>query len=149
MDYPPSQILRMLQLDLPGLEEKALGSQTIWLCLSCETCLARCPQEVDLPRIMDFLREESLRRGQAHPSAKRIISFHRAFLDSLEFTGRLFEVGLIADYKARQPQTAFQDVLMAPRLFFRGKLSLIPHLIPGRSAVARIFRKVRETESKK
>jgi len=149
MDYPPSQILRMLQLGLPGLEERALSSRAIWLCLACETCQARCPKEVDLPRIMDYLRQESLRRGLTHPDAKQIISFHRAFLDSLQYTGRLFEMGLIADYKARNPMSALQDVLVAPKMFLKGKLKPMPHLIKGRSQVAKIFDKARKKEKQK
>ena len=149
MDYPPSQILRMIQLGLPGLEEKALGSLSIWLCLACETCVARCPKEVDLPKIMDFLRQESLRRGLTHPTAKNIIKFHRAFLDPVKYTGRAFEVGLIADYKARNPISAFQDVLIAPQMFFKGKLSLAPHMIKGRGEIGRIFERAMKKESKK
>lgn len=149
MDYPPSLIVRMLQVDLPGFEEKALGSKTIWLCLACETCMARCPKEVDLPKIMDFLRQESLRRGLEHPDAKKIISFHKAFLDSLQYTGRLFEVGLVADYKARNPMTAFQDVLVAPKMFLKGKLKPFPHMIKGRAAIGKIFEKARKKETGK
>ena len=81
MDYPPSQLMRMLQLGFPQLEDKVLKSYTIWLCLTCETCIARCPQEVDIPKIMDFLRQESLHQKKSHPSARDIISFHKSFLD--------------------------------------------------------------------
>jgi len=149
MDYPPSQIIRMIQLGFPGLEEKALSSRTIWLCLTCETCQARCPKEVDLPKIMDFLRQESLRRGLAHPDAKKIISFHRAFLDSVEYTGRLFEMGLIVDYKIRNPGRAFQDVLVAPKMFLKGKLKPMPHLLKGRSNIGKIFQKAWQKEKNK
>jgi len=149
MDYPPSQVLRMIQLGLPELDERALKSLSIWLCLACETCVTRCPQEVDLPKIMDFLRQESLRRGLAHPEAKNIISFHKAFLDSLKYTGKLYELGLIADYKARNPRSALQDVLTAPKLFFRGKLNPIPHLVKGRKEIAKIFERAAKKESKK
>jgi len=140
MDFPPSQILRMLQLGFPTLEAKAIASLSIWLCLTCETCLSRCPQEVDLPKIMEFLREESLREKKFHPQAKEIIAFHRAFLDSVQAAGRLYEIGLIADYKARS-RHLFQDVLVAPKLFWRGKLKLFPHLIKDRSNISRIFSK--------
>jgi len=149
MDYAPNQIIRLLQLGIPELEKKALGSLSIWLCLTCETCVARCPKEVDLPKIMDFLRQESLKRGLAHPEAKNIIAFHKAFLDPVKYTGRAYEVGLIADYKARSPRSVFQDVLTAPKLFLRGKLNLFPHLIKGRSQVAKIFERAMKKENKK
>lgn len=58
MDLLPNQVIRLVQL---GLEE-ALASETIWLCASCLTCLSRCPKGVDLPRIMEALRQLALRK---------------------------------------------------------------------------------------
>lgn len=57
MDVLPSQVLRLAQL---GLEE-ALDAETIWICASCQTCLSRCPRGVDLPRVMEALRQIALR----------------------------------------------------------------------------------------
>jgi len=61
MDLLPSQVVRLAQL---GLEE-ALRCETIWICASCLTCVTRCPKGVDLPRLMEALRQVSLRRGEA------------------------------------------------------------------------------------
>ncbi|OHD65571.1 MAG: heterodisulfide reductase subunit C [Spirochaetes bacterium RBG_13_51_14] len=140
MDYTPSHILRLFQLGLDDYEDTILGAYSIWVCLNCETCYARCPQEVDIPRMMDFLRAESVRRKKVNPRAKDILSFYKTFLDSIHYTGRLYEVGLIAAYKARSFHL-LQDVLMAPRLFFLGKLKLFPHLIRNRKSLSRIFKK--------
>jgi heterodisulfide reductase subunit C2 len=140
MDLMPHQILRLLQLDLPGMEAEVLASVAIWLCLTCETCVSRCPQEVDLPKVMDRLREESRARDLAHPKAKDILAFHDAFLGSIERGGRLHEVGLIAAYKLKTMHL-LQDVAVAPKLMARGKLSALPHAIDGQDAVARIFAK--------
>ena len=57
MDHLPSQVLRMVQL---GIEE-VLETETIWICASCQTCLSRCPRGVDLPRVMEALRQIALR----------------------------------------------------------------------------------------
>jgi heterodisulfide reductase subunit C2 len=138
MDVPPSQILRLLQLGLPEMEAEALGAYSIWLCLTCETCASRCPQEVDIPRIMEHLRRESRRRGLMHPKANDILAFQRSFLDTVRHTGRLHEVGLIAAYKLRTGHL-LQDVAVAPKLFARGKLNILPHSIDDKAAVARIF----------
>lgn len=146
MDYAPNQILRMLQLGLPELEEEVLKAFSIWLCLTCETCAARCPKEVDLPRIMDYLRQQSLKRGLVHPKAKDILAFHEAFLASIRKGGRLHEVGLISSYKLRTLHL-FQDVLVAPKLFLRGKLKLLPHGIDGTAAVRRIFERTEPHEA--
>ena len=128
----------MLQTGTPGNLDKALGSMTIWLCLTCETCIARCPQEVDLPKVMDFLRQESLRLGMAHPDARDIIKFHKAFLDSILYTGRLHEMGLIVDYKARSLHL-MQDVLLAPWMVSKGKLHVLPETFKGRKQIRKIF----------
>jgi heterodisulfide reductase subunit C len=140
MDYPPSYVMRMLQTENPVLEEKILRSFTIWVCLTCEMCYSRCPMSIDIPKMMDFLREKSLKEGKTNPKAKEIIAFHKSFLDSIKYTGRLYEIGLLADYKARTFKI-LQDMALAPKMFFRGKLNIFPELIKGRSAVASIFTK--------
>jgi heterodisulfide reductase subunit C2 len=137
-EHPPSQLLRLLQLRDPALDERALRSLTIWLCLTCNTCSARCPQEVDLPKIMDFLRERSYHSQMVNPRARDIVSFHRAFLGAVRSTGRLFELGMIADYKRRSLKF-LQDVKLAPRLLIRGKLGLVPHRVKNRAELKRIF----------
>jgi len=42
---------------------------------------------------MEYLRQESLRRGLVHPKARDILAFHEAFLASIRRSGRLHEVG--------------------------------------------------------
>ena len=140
MDYPPSVILRMLQTEDPELEDKVLRSHTIWLCVTCEMCYGRCPMEIDIPRIMDYCREKSMKEGKVNPKAKNILRFHKAFLDCIEQTGRLYEVGLIVDYKVRALNMT-QDVMLAPKMISRGKLNIFPELIKGRKNIAGIFNK--------
>lgn len=140
MDNPPSVIMRHLQPESKVLEEKILRAESIWICVACETCAARCPMEIDIPGVIDFLREKSLSRKLANPKAKNIISFHRAFLDSIEQTGRLYELGLIADYKVRSLHLG-QDVALAPSMIAKGKLSFLPELIKGRKNMLSIFGK--------
>lgn len=147
MEIPPNQILRMLQLEFPDLDEKVLRSQSIWLCLSCETCVSRCPKNVDLPLIMDYLRTESVRQDKVNPGANDILAFHRTFLDSIKYVGRLFEVGLIAGYKMRTLHL-LQDVLLTPEMISRGKLRFIPHMIHNQKAISKIFEKTIEEEGK-
>jgi len=60
MDMLPNQVIRLVQL---GLDE-ALDAQAIWICASCFTCVTRCPKGVDLPRVMEALRQIHLRRGE-------------------------------------------------------------------------------------
>jgi heterodisulfide reductase subunit C len=89
---------------------------------------------------MDYLRSESLRLDMVNPKAKDILSFHKAFLDSVKATGRLYEVGLIAGYKIRSWHF-LQDVTSAPSLYFKGKLKLLPHFVDNRQQISKIFDK--------
>jgi len=59
MDLLPNQVIRFAQL---GMDE-VLGSNAIWICASCLTCSTRCPKGVDLPRLMEALRQIALRKG--------------------------------------------------------------------------------------
>ena len=138
MDLTSCRTLRLLQMDEPAMDRKVLESEGIWLCLACETCSTRCPQEVEVAKIMDFVRTEAVAQGLAHPKSKDILAFHRAFLDSIRVTGRLYEIGLVADYKLRS-RHFLKDVALAPKMYVRGKLPLFPHLIKGRDAMKRIF----------
>ena len=60
MDSLPNQIIRLAQL---GLEEDIASSNTVWICASCLTCSVRCPQGVDLGRVMEALRLITLRKN--------------------------------------------------------------------------------------
>jgi heterodisulfide reductase subunit C len=140
MDFPPSVIMRMLQTGKPDLEDKVLRSFSIWVCLTCEMCFARCPMSIDIPKMMDFLREKSINEKKVNHKAKTIVAFHKSFLDSINYTGRLYEVGLLADYKIRTLKILNDMNLVLP-MIKRGKLNFIPEMVKNRSGVASIFRK--------
>lgn len=140
MDLPPSLVMRLLQTEIPANDDKILRSYSIWLCVACEMCLSRCPMEIDIPSMMDFIRQRSSSEKKVNRKAKNIIAFHKSFLNSIRFTGRLFELGLILDYK-RQSLNLTQDISLAPRMITRGKLHFIPHMIKGKSQMSRIFKK--------
>ena len=145
MDLTPSVLLRLLQTETAAADRQALGSYTLWLCLSCHTCSARCPMEIDLPKVMDALRSESLSRKLIHPKAKDIVAFHTSFLNTIQRFGRLWEVGLIAEYKLRTFHF-WQDVVVAPVMLRKGKLSLLPSF--RQKFVKRIFENKRSKKGR-
>lgn len=148
MDLMPNQILRILQAEMPGYEDKILSSLSIWLCLACDTCYSRCPQEVLLSKVMDYLRQESIRQNKVNPKAKDILKFHRAFLNSVKMNGKLHEVGLTIDYKLRS-LNLMQDVMLAPSMAAKGKLSIFPHQVQNTKEIAKIFKKITDSEGEK
>lgn len=138
MDFPPSYLVRMLQTKTPANDRRILSSNAIWICLNCENCIARCPKSVDIPTIMDYLREQSRRQGCIHKQSQPIVAFHKAFLQSVRHTGRLYEIGLIASFKARTFRV-LQDVKLVPGMLSRGKLNLWPELIKSKQKMKKIF----------
>jgi len=58
MDILPNQILMNL---ISGNIHRVLNSKTIWVCVSCYQCASRCPQSIDIARIMEALRIINLR----------------------------------------------------------------------------------------
>ena len=82
--------------------------------------------------------EAVLRSCRLATGRRRILAFHRGFLDSIHYTGRLYEVGLVADYKLRS-RHLLKDVMLAPKMYLKGKLGLFPHLIKNRRGMKRLF----------
>ena len=140
MDYPPSMVMRLLQTEDPVNDDKVLRSHSIWLCVTCEMCLSRCPMEIDIPSMMDYLRQRAMSEKKVNKKARNIIAFHKSFLNSIRLTGRLYELGLIVDYK-RQSLNMTQDISLAPAMISRGKLHFIPDMIKDRKHLSKIFKK--------
>lgn len=141
MDYTSSAVMRMLQTEEADVDEQLLRSKAIWLCASCEMCLSRCPMQIDIPKIMDYLRQKSIEKGVQHKEAnKEIVSFHRSFLDMIRLTGRSYEVGLVVDYKMRSKKF-LQDLTVAPKMLSKGKLPLFPETVKDRKGIQQIFKK--------
>ena len=127
----------MMRLVANGERARLFEDGSMWLCLTCETCTARCPNECDSARIIECLRELALREDP-EKAPKSIRAFHQAFLDQIRSYGRVFELGLIIQYKMTGGPL-FQDALAAPGMLARGKLALSPRKIKGVKEIRRIF----------
>ena len=139
MDMPPHHVIRFLQLRNEISIHELFVSNTIWCCVSCETCTTRCPQEVRLSRIMDACRETALETNCIPKDAENIVSFHKSFLDSIRLFGRIPEFYLTMNFKFRS-LTPFQDIQLAPQMRQKGKLHLLPRKIIGTGEIKKIFK---------
>lgn len=141
MAYGPDRVLRLVQL---GQKEELLGSADIWLCASCETCGTRCPNEIDIARVMDTLRQLSLRETAviAEPDA---VKFHRLFLWLVQRLGRMHEATLLALYKL-WTRNLTADMDSGARMLVKGKVPLMPSPVKERGEVKRIFEATKEVE---
>lgn len=134
MRLGPQQMIRLVQLDR---RERLFSDDSMWLCLTCETCTARCPNGFDPARLVDGLREIAFRSG-AENAPRHVRAVHRAFLDQIRTHGRVFELGLVMSYKLRTG-ALFADMANGAGMFLRGKLKFLPHDIDGLEDVRRIF----------
>jgi heterodisulfide reductase subunit C len=124
----------MLQL---GLGDQALQNSTIWICVGCHTCDGNCPMAIDIPAVMDFLRQKALQRGVPVPEPD-ILNFHREVLTSVAKYGRTHKLEIMLRYKVRTG-TWFEDLDAGIRMLAKRKLDLLPSKIRDPKAMQRIF----------
>lgn len=136
MDIRPNSIIRMIQM---GMKREVLESRAIWLCVSCETCGTRCPNEIDIGVLMDTLREIAIEE-RIPAKEKNILLLHEAFVQSIRRGGRVHEATMLMDYKLRS-KDFMTDLVPGLKLFLKGKIPLFPSLIKGRDEIKRIFEK--------
>ena len=136
MEILPNRIIRLIQINS---KDTVLSSSTIWLCVSCETCFTRCPEDIDLVRVMDVLRRLSVEEGYRCPE-EGILRFNRFFLASVKNYGRVHDLGLIVRRNLASLQP-FKDLGQGIALFRRGKIPLRPQGIKGVDQIKGIFAK--------
>ncbi len=134
MDYTPAQLLRLVQL---GRKETLLRSSAIWLCIGCETCGTRCPNEIHAGAVIDALRQIAI--AQNVPAAERtVFKLHEAFLDSIRTWGRLHELTMLMQYKLTS-RDLLSDLDMGLDMFLKGKIHPLPKRIQGLDQVKQLF----------
>ena len=140
MDYKPAQLIHAIRL---GMDDLVFKSTTMWLCASCETCTTRCPQEVDVAKVMDAVKITAVRQG-VKPTISQVAAFYRAALANIKKCGRMYEMGMIVGLKMRTFEF-FKDAQLGMKMFLKGKLKLIPSLT-GATRTWKIFNRVRKIE---
>jgi heterodisulfide reductase subunit C len=125
----------MVQL---GLKERVLSSSTIWICATCEACATRCPNEVEIVKVMDALREIASRE-RVEGKELGIQVAHHTFLSVVKHLGRQHEVSLVALLKMKS-RNFFEDMVLGAKLFLKGKLRLKPYRIRGVREIKEIYR---------
>ncbi len=119
MDYPPSRVVRMMQLNQ---HERLMESKSIWLCTSCHTCDTRCPAGVNPCALQDGLRRLSTVEART-PSDPRSAIAAESFLWSVERFGRADELRMVRRFKIRT-KTWFEMFFLGITMFLKGKLKL-------------------------
>jgi len=133
MDIMPNQVVRQIQY---GRREKA----------SCHTCSVRCPNDIDIAKVMDTLRHLSLQSGLKAGEAE-IPIFHAVFLDTIKATGRIHELSLILRFKLKT-RDFLKDAALGWEMFRRGKIKMLPQSFTGSREIKEIFNSYEKGEGR-
>lgn len=135
MDIMPREVIRLMQL---GLWDEVLDAKTPWLCASCSTCVSRCPQDVDLPALMEEVRRSSKAAGKK--PVREADLFNDLFFKGLYTNGKSNELYLMMKYNIFSGHL-MQDVLNAPHLLLNSMVGFKVHKVKDQASVRKIFDK--------
>lgn len=68
MDVLPDCIVRLVQIG----SDEVKGSDTPWVCASCFSCTVTCPMGMDISKVMEAIRERSLRKREYTVDIRKI-----------------------------------------------------------------------------
>jgi heterodisulfide reductase subunit C len=140
----PHVLVRLVQL---GQRQEVLSSRFIWECTSCQTCITRCPQKVDIAAMNDALRRMS-REAALVFAETTVPTFNDIFLRTIRRLGRMYEMGLMTSYKLRTGRL-MADVDKFPMMLKKGKLALLPKKVRGAAERKRLFESASRAGGKK
>ncbi len=143
-DVKPHELVRLVQL---GQRSEVLASRMIWECTSCQTCITRCPQKVDIAAMNDELRRIS-RSERKEAAVSAVATFNEIFLRAIERRGRIYEMGLMASFKLRT-RRFFADVNKLPMMLLKGKLPLLPKSVADHGQRKAMFKRIAQTGGKR
>jgi heterodisulfide reductase subunit B len=149
-DLKPHQVMRACQF---GQTDLVLNSRTISICAACETCSTRCPQGIDIARIMDVLEIMAREQG-IKAKAATVPMFYKSANRGIDWFGRMWELGLMAELYTREffareldfGQLFKYDLPLAVKMLRNGKLKILPSIARARRNGKRVG-ELAETDS--
>lgn len=138
MEHPPHQIIRFLQL---GFMDKALSSNTPWICVGCNTCSYNCPMAIDISLIFDVIKEHVIKNKLPIPEPS-IFEFHKQVLNSIKKYGRVHKLEVMFNFKLKS-KDLFSDITIGLKMFFKKKLHLRPPNFDSIEQLKEIFESIK------
>ncbi len=138
MDYTPRKIVQLIKI---GAEKTLLSCNTPWICVTCKLCVDRCPAGIDIPRIMDYIREKALAKKDFSPEVYNVILFHKLLLEGVYRRGRISEAALALKFNLRTGQY-LKDAKLGGKLFFKGKINPFSPRIRDINKVRSLFKQI-------
>lgn len=69
MDLGPRKVMHFAQF---GLMSKLADINTYWKCASCHACSVKCPRGIDIAKVMEALRQQTLRTSKNYVEPSEI-----------------------------------------------------------------------------
>lgn len=146
MDFSPRQIFGLIR---GGYIEKVLKCNTQWQCISCYLCTVRCPAEIKITEILYALRYLAIMEKMVPKDFKPHIMMKK-FTNLIRRFGKNWELGfLLTYYLSTSPIALLAMSGLGSKMFFRGRLSIMPTSIKGIEGLRKILDKVEELEVSK
>ena len=150
MEYPPRRIIAMVRA---GMRDEVLSSSSMWYCLSCYMCTARCPRDVKPTDLAHAL--ESLANLHGYKvKGTTTPQMYRSFVHSILANGRVHEAGMMPKYYLSIIPSLLANlpalIKMMPlglKLLQHGRMPLRPTKVSGREDLSRMINKFREARS--
>ena len=140
MQHTPRTIFAMITANQ---REQVLAANTMWYCVSCYLCMARCPQEIPITDIMYALKRLAIAEGTFKDTDAPALA--KTFTDFVESYGRSFEFGLASRYYLfNQPTKMLGLIPMGLQMLTRGRMSLKPTKIKHIAQLRKIINKAKE-----
>lgn len=143
MDFPPHRLVRAMQL---GESALVLNSNSLWYCAQCHTCTARCPFDIDIAKVIRTLR---LRLAKEKKFTNKKTLYHslleNLFLNQVTKLGRIFELGLMIQFKLKTFQL-FSDLILGAKMFGKGKMPFFPTKAKDLNKIKKMYKKAIEIE---
>ncbi len=141
MEYPPRKTIAMIRA---GMRDKVLSSNSMWFCLSCYMCTARCPRGVKPTELAHAIESLATQHG-FRIGGTSTPTLYRSFVSSIKGNGRVHEFGMMLKYYLlTNPLAALKMWKVGLQLFLHRRMPLMPTRIKGREDLSRIIRKFRE-----
>ena len=145
MDYKPREIIGLFRA---GMLDKALLSNTVWMCASCYYCVVRCPSGIKLSDTMYVLRSLAIRHGLFRRGEK-VPVLAKAFVRLVDKYGKNAEPELLTRFYLRtNPLGLARLAPLGLNLLRRGRLPLLPKRIRGLNDLNKIMALLEKGESK-
>ena len=127
MVHGPRRIMYMIQ---NGMEKEVLSSPDIWRCVSCYSCMNRCPRGIEITILFSELRRLAIQKGYVEDKEAQ---FGQVFTVTLAEHGRMFEPELLTRYYLRTWDVKGMLGMVGPglKMLLKNKVSFTPKNIPA------------------